>query len=235
MPPRPEVKAPADPSIELTRDPQGDVVAFVHDSGRYAWTTAGGATHQFEVAALPAPVKVDGPWQVTFDPKNGGPDRPVTFAKLEDWTKRSEEGVRNYSGVAVYRTTFDLAATSKLLELDLGDVQSIARVRVNGHEIGTLWKRPYCIDVTAAARAGKNSLEIEVVNTWLNRLLGDDQPGVAKRWTFGTTKTWGGSPLPSGLLGPVTIRSAERIITPGVQNSGGKSSGTARKEENKSP
>jgi hypothetical protein len=156
---------------------------------------------------------------VTFDPKNGGPDRPVTFAKLEDWTKRSEEGIRNYSGAAVYRKTFELPAASQLLELDLGDVQQeIARVRVNGHEIGTLWKAPYRIDIAAAVHPGKNSLEIEVVNTWLNRLLGDDQPGAAKRSTSATTKTWGGPPLPSGLMGPVTIRSAERIVAPAVQN-----------------
>ena len=219
--------------IELSRDAQGNVVACARQAGHYAWTTAAGATRQLEVAAVPAPVEVDGPWEVTFDPKNGGPDHPVTFAKLEDWTKRSEEGIRYYSGVAVYRKTFELPAASQSLELDLGDVQSIARVRVNGREIGTLWKPPYRIDIAAAAHPGKNSLEIEVVNTWLNRLLGDDQPGVAKRWTSATTKTWGGPPLPSGLLGPVTIRSAERTIIPGVQNSADKSTRTAQKEEKK--
>ena len=137
----------------------------------------------------------------------------MTFAKLEDWTKRSEEGIRNYSGVAVYRKTFELPAASQSLELDLGDVQSIARVRVNGHEVGTLWKSPYRIDIAAAVRPGKNSLEIEVVNTWLNRLLGDDQPGAAKRSTSATTKTWNGPPLAVRPAGPGdnSIRRDDRL------------------------
>ena len=217
------VTHPAELPIELTRDAQGNVVAYAFQPGHYAWTTAAGVTGALEVATVPPPVEVGGPWEVTFDPKHGGPDHPITFAKLEDWTKRSEEGIRWYSGVAVYRKTFELPAVSQSLELDLGDVQSIARVRVNGHEIGTLWKPPYHIDIAAATHPGKNSLEIEIVNTWLNRLLGDDQPGAAKHWTFATTKTWNGSPLPSGLLGPVTIRSAERTIVPAVQHSADKS------------
>jgi hypothetical protein len=205
----------------------------VRQPGQYAWTTAAGVTRQLDVAAVPAPVELGGPWEVTFDPKNGGPDHPVTFGKLEDWTKHNEEGIRYYSGVAVYRKTFELPAVSQSLELDLGNVQSIARVRINGHELGTLWKPPYRIDIAAAAHPGKNSLEIEVVNTWLNRLLGDDQPGAAKRRTFATTKTWGGPPLPSGLLGPVIIRSAERTISPAVETSADKSTGTAQQQEKK--
>ena len=133
--------AAADLPIELSRDAQGNVVACAINPGHYAWTTAAGVKHSLEVAAVPAPIEVGGPWEVSFDPKNGGPDQPATFAKLEDWTKRSEEGIRNYSGVAVYRKSFELPAASPSLLLDLGDVQSIARVRVNGQEIGTLWKR----------------------------------------------------------------------------------------------
>ncbi len=231
--PLPEAVAAPDLPIELSRDTRGNVVACVRQTGHYAWTTAAGARRMLWTVVLPTPVRVDGPWQVTFDPKNGGPDRPVTFAKLEDWTKRSEEGIRYYSGAAVYRKTFELPAASQSLELDLGNVQSIARVRVNGHEIGTLWKSPYRIDIAAAVHAGKNSLEVEVVNTWLNRLLGDDQPGAAKRWTFATTKTWNGPPLPSGLLGPVTIRSAEKTNTPAVQNSADESTGTTQKQESR--
>jgi hypothetical protein len=203
-----------DVPIELSRDKLGNVVACAHQSGRYAWTTAAGVAHSLEVAAVPAPVALDGPWEVSFDPKNGGPKHPVTFAKLEDWTKRTEEGIRCYSGVAVYRKAFELSAAPPSLQLDLGDVRSIARVRVNGREIGTVWKPPYRLDIAAATRPGKNSLEIDVVNTWLNRLLGDDQPGAAKRCTSATTKTWNGPTLPSGLLGPVTIRSVESNLTP---------------------
>ena len=80
--------ADTDVPIELCRDRQGSVVPHVHQSGRYAWTTAAGVTRRLEVAAVPAPVAIDGPWEVSFDPQHGGPKRPVTFAKLEDWTKR---------------------------------------------------------------------------------------------------------------------------------------------------
>ncbi len=223
----------ADLPIELRRDVQGNVVARVRRPGHYAWTTAAGATGKLEVDNVPAPVVLDGAWKVTFDPKNGGPDQPATFATLEDWTKRSEQGIRNYSGVAVYRKTFDLPAASRSLQLDLGDVRSIARVRLNGREIGTLWKPPYRIDIAAAARPGKNSLEIEVVNAWLNRLLGDDLPGVTKRITSATTRTWTGPPLPSGLLGPVAIRSTERTVVPTVESRAGSPTGTAQRHEKK--
>jgi hypothetical protein len=212
----------SDLPIELSRDAQGNLEARAYDAGRYVCTTDSGATRNVEAAAVPLLVNLGGPWEVKFDSKNGGPEQPVTFSPLEDWTKRSEEGIRNYSGAAVYRKTFELPAelltrpdaASQSLEIDLGDVQSIARVRLNGREIATLWKTPYRVDITAAARPGKNALEVEVVNTWVNRLLGDDASGAANRVTSATTKTWGGPPMPSGLLGPVTIRSAETILVP---------------------
>jgi hypothetical protein len=207
-------KSPTDSPVELSRDAEGRVVACVEQAGHYVWRIASGAAGMLEIAEVAAPLTIDGPWTVTFDPKNGGPDHPVEFAKLEDWTKRPEEGVRNYSGVAVYRKAIELPAVPESLQIDLGNVHSIARVRLNGHEIATLWKAPYRVDIAAAARRGKNSLEIEVVNTWLNRLLGDSQPGVAKRITSTTTKTWTAPPLPSGLLGPVTIRYPETITIP---------------------
>jgi hypothetical protein len=211
-------KTDADLPIELSRDAQGNIVAIATQSGHYAWTTATGATRNLDVKAVAAPVALDGPWKVTFDPKLGGPDRPVTFARLDDWTTRSEEGIHYYSGVAVYRKTFEVSDASRPLEIDLGDVRSIARVRLNGREIATLWKAPYRIDVAAAVRQGKNALEIEVVNTWLNRLIGDDLRGAAKRVASATLKTWTGPVLPSGLLGPVTIRSAKKIVVPAVES-----------------
>jgi hypothetical protein len=200
--------------IELSRDAKGKLTASVRQLAKYSWTTAGGAKGSLNVDALPATIGLDGPWEVAFDPKNGGPETPVTFAALEDWTKRSEEGIRNYSGTAVYRKTFELADVSTPLEIDLGNVQSIARVRLNGRELATLWKSPYRIDISAVAKQGENLLEIEVVNTWLNRLLGDDASDAPKRITSTTTKTWAGPPLSSGLLGPVTIRPVKTVELP---------------------
>jgi len=160
-----------------------------------------------EWLSLSAGTEISGAWEVSFNPKFGGPDKPVTFARLEDWTKRSEPGIKYYSGTAIYRKPIELTSLGKPVWLNLGTVNSIATVRLNGMEIGTLWKPPYKLDISKAAKVGINQLEIEVVNTWLNRLIGDEQPGALTKITFVTHKGWNASSklLPSGLVGPVTL------------------------------
>ena len=152
-------------------------------------------------------------WDVAFDPKWGGPPL-ARFAQLTDWITRPEEGIQHYSGAATYRTTFDLpdGAVSKpedRLLLDLGEVRDLATVRVNGQELGTLWAAPWRLNISAAARAGRNTLEITVVNPWNNRLVGDSRLPVSQRRTslsLATIKP--NAPLQSaGLLGPVTVES----------------------------
>lgn len=181
---------------------------------------------------------IRGPWEVTFDPRWGGPDQPVTFGTLQDWSQRPEDPIRFYSGTATYRTTFALPHDLKTEHgkrktfLDLGRVEVIAAVRLNGQDIGTLWKPPYRIDVTEALRAGENTLDIRVVNLWVNRQIGDEtlpedsdrtnkgtlntwptwldegKPSPAGRLTFTSWRLWKkDDPLqPSGLLGPVTLQ-----------------------------
>jgi len=121
-------------------------------------------------------VTLEGAWLVTFDPKWGGPAAPVTFESLVDWTTRSESGIRYYSGTAVYRKTFDLAAISGEMFLDLGTVNHLARVKVNGRDLGVVWCAPWGVAVPKGLlkRTG-NVLEIEVTNVWANRLIGDEQ------------------------------------------------------------
>jgi hypothetical protein len=118
--------------------------------------------------------ELQGPWQVAFDPKWGGPAK-IEFAALEDWTKRPEPGIRYYSGTAVYRKTFDAPPTGRATHLDLGKVKNLARVRLNGKDLGTVWCAPWRVDVGGALKARGNRLEIEVVNVWVNRILGDEQ------------------------------------------------------------
>lgn len=175
-----------------------------------------------------------GPWQVTFDPKWGGPARPVTFEKLEDWSQHAAPGIKYYSGTATYRTTFQSEKTKTYL--DLGCVEVMARVRVNGKDCGIVWKPPYRVDVTHALKEGENTLEIDVVNPWINRMIGDEQlpddanwkdfetllewpewfktgkPRPSGRYTFTTARHYRrDSPLvPSGLLGPVTLVTANK-------------------------
>ncbi len=116
---------------------------------------------------------------MAFDPKLGGPPT-ITFNHLEDWTKRPEEGVRYYSGVATYQKTFDFAADlsrNAKVFLDLGAVHDLCRVRLNGQDLGIVWTAPWRVDISSAVQVAGNQLEIEVVNGWVNRLIGDQQPG----------------------------------------------------------
>ena len=158
--------------------------------------------------------EIIGPWEVRFDPKWGGPEKAV-FERLEDWTKRPEEGIQYYSGIAVYRKEFDLARplSSGRLYLDLGIVKNLARVRLNGRELGVAWTAPWQVDATGALKEKGNVLEIEVANVWINRLQRDRQLREKERltWTNANETALGGRDLlPAGLLGPVTLRIEER-------------------------
>jgi len=156
-----------------------------------------------------------GPWTVTFDPKWGGPEK-VVFENLVDWTKRPEEGIRYYSGTATYHKTFDLPGAlgrgRKRIHLDLGRLKNVAAVRLNGKDLGVVWTAPWRVEITAAVKPTGNRLEIDVVNLWPNRLIGDAKLPAAKRLTkTNVTKFSRGKhkPLESGLLGPVTLRAAK--------------------------
>jgi hypothetical protein len=222
----------------------------IWQSGDYAIKTADGRTRQLKIE-LPPPQEITGPWQVTFDPKWGGPAEPVTFAKLDDWSKHAAAAIRYYSGPAVYLTEFggprsvaaaagdgrDGARPSNRVFLDLGSVEVMARVRLNGKDCGIAWKPPYRVDITDAVCDGSNELEISVVNLWINRMIGDEQlppdanwkdvetllewpdwfqtgkPRPSGRFTFSSCRHYAkDSPLvPSGLLGPVTITTSKEL------------------------
>jgi hypothetical protein len=159
-----------------------------------------------------------GPWTVQFDPRWGGP-ASVEFPELVSWTKRAEEGIKFYSGKATYRKQFDLergveigGAGSGRVFLDLGNVRHVAEVRLNGTKLGVLWTAPWRVDVTGIVRPSGNVLEIDVVNLWVNRVVGDLNLPKEKRiaethdvFRFGMVRPT--TPLlDSGLLGPVTLQ-----------------------------
>ncbi|MFP5079688.1 glycosyl hydrolase [Pedobacter sp. JCM 36344] len=178
---------------------------------------------------------LEGSWQLSFDPKWGGP-KSTTFDKLEDWSQSADKGIKYYSGIAVYKKQFDTpsgfmevssgSAAKGNWFLDLGEVKNMAKVKLNGKDLGVVWTAPWQVDISNALRAKNNVLEIEVANLWPNRLIGDEQlpddgikngkwpewllkglPRPGKRFSFTTFKHYSkDSPLfKSGLLGPVSI------------------------------
>ncbi len=121
---------------------------------------------------------------------------------------------KNYSGRAVYHKKFDLPAAvpnDRRLWLDLGEVDDVADVRLNGRDLGVVWTQPARVDITGAVRAKDNDLEVTVVNLWPNRLIGDAALPKASRFTETNIHKFGpASPLlPSGLIGPVRLLTTE--------------------------
>jgi hypothetical protein len=155
-----------------------------------------------------------GPWEVSFDPKWGGPEK-VIFDQLIDWTMRPEFGIKHYSGTAIYRKRFDLTAApakSARVLLDLGELHEVAAVRLNGVDLGVAWTRPARLDLTGVLKATGNDLEITVVNLWPNRLIGDEGLPKESRLTETNIHKFNSSTplLPSGLIGPVRILSVKK-------------------------
>ncbi|MFZ4508713.1 MAG: glycosyl hydrolase, partial [Fimbriimonas sp.] len=179
-------------------------------------------------------------WKLTFAPSLGAP-AVATFPKLASWTAHQNPGIRYFSGSAVYTKSFSVAKVGQRVRLDLGDVKNFATVKLNGKNLGTLWKPPFLMDVTGAVQKGTNWLEVKVTNLWVNRLIGDEQlpPDVEwngvqlKSWPEWLTKnqprpktgrigfvTWRfwtkESPLlDSGLLGPVRLLTASEVTLRG--------------------
>lgn len=204
-----------------------------YSSGGKSVTVSGKDPESISIgAANPSAEEIAGPWEVSFDPKWGGPAK-VTFEKLDDWSKHPEAGIKYYSGAATYRKTFAYqpSDSKSKLHLNLGKVAVMARVKLNGCDLGILWKPPYRVDITGAIKPGDNQLEIQVVNLWPNRLIGDEQlpedserkgngtlkqwpqwlldgkPSPAGRFTFSSWRLWKKEDAlqPSGLIGPVTL------------------------------
>jgi hypothetical protein len=153
---------------------------------------------------------VGGPWEVRFQPERGAPPR-VTFEGLTPWNESTDPGVKYFSGTATYAK--QLQAPDEWFEggtelrLDLGDVKNLAEVLLNGESLGIVWTKPFRVNMSKALRPGENALEIRVTNLWVNRLIGDQQPDAAKKYTYTTQAFYqADSPLlPSGLLGPVQV------------------------------
>ena len=169
------------------------------------------ATAPANTAVLRPVQELSGPWTVHFDPKWGGPET-VQFASLVSWPTRPEPGIQYYAGTAVYQKTFDLSEAQRKtphakLFLDLGNVRELAEVKVNGKSCGMVWCPPWRVDVTDALQSGENRLQVEVVNFWPNRIIGDAGKPPAERLTqTNIRRLTAETPLEeAGLLGPVQL------------------------------
>ncbi|WP_213981004.1 glycosyl hydrolase [Sphingomonas sp. dw_22] len=167
----PPLPALAQTPAEFTRREDGKLGALAWESGRYA--TSGGASFS---AKVPAPITVEGPWNVRFQPGRGAPEQ-ATLPKLESLSHNSDEGIRHFAGTATYARTIDVPASllkrGRRVYLDLGRVEVLSGVTVNGHDLGVVWKEPYRVDITDVVRPGANSVSLAVTNLWANRMIAD--------------------------------------------------------------
>ena len=156
-------------------------------------------------------IELAGPWRVRFQTGRGAPEEAV-IPELISWTEAADEGIRHFSGIAEYSARFqapaDLVEFGGQVELELGRVAGVARVFLNGEDLGVAWKPPYTVDVTGRLRAGENELRCEVANTWHNRLVGDAGLPSSERVTRTNIRRPFRPDTPlleSGLLGPVRL------------------------------
>jgi hypothetical protein len=213
----------------------GKLIWITPYTGKITATSISGKTKTAQVKAIPKPVEISGAWEVTFPPDRGAPAK-ATFDKLYSWTESADEGIQYFSGTATYRKQVFISRKyiqeGRSLELDLGSVRSLAEVIVNGKNLGVLWKVPFAVDLGKAVKAGQNDIQIRITNLWPNRLIGDerypDDFDRSKGWpdwlinnterhseriTFTTWKHWNKDDklLPSGLLGPVILRTYQHM------------------------
>jgi hypothetical protein len=209
-------------------------------AGTFNIRTAAGKSVSVSVKEGPAEITIKGPWTVHFKPEWGGPAQ-TTFSELISWPEHTDEGIRFYSGSATYVKEFEVpaaaCAANREVVLDLGNVRNFAEVTLNGKGLGVLWKAPFRVTVTGLLKPGRNSLSVRVTNLWPNRLIGDEYKPAEVEWNGRALKAWpdwvwSGKPRPktgrytfttwrlwtkddplqeSGLLGPVVIRSAQKM------------------------
>ena len=225
-------------SLKLASD--GHPVVEAWANGRYELKNASGKTLSASAVSIPSPQEIAGPWEVNFAAGTGAPKK-VALESLVSWSSHADPGVKYFSGTAAYTKTFSLPARGiapqRACYLDLGQVAVMARTKLNGQDLGILWKSPYRVEITQAVRPGENVLEIEVTNLWINRMIGDEQlaedsrrnpngtlaswpgwleegkPSPTGRHTFTSWRLWKkDAPLaPSGLLGPVVLHWSDRL------------------------
>jgi hypothetical protein len=185
-------------------------------NGLYRLKTPDGRTAEFQIDRILPEIRLTGPWKVRF-PTGWGAPNSVTLPKLVSWTDHENRGIRYFSGIARYEKEFEIRRQwlrdNSRLYLELGRLWCVGEVFLNGQSSGIVWKPPFRVDITESVKTGSNKLEVEVANTWANRLVGDAlspegqgfcRTNITRSGTPG--KPWREVPLrQSGLLGPVRL------------------------------
>ncbi len=197
-------------SLPLRLEPNGSIFIVLQKAANIQSSNAG--KNWIETKQVQS---ITGSWSVNFDTAFGGYSQPLVFDSLQDWSLATDTAIRYYSGTAFYKKTVDWKKAiekNKQVWLNLGGVANIAEVSVNGINCGILWTAPFRADISKAIRPGKNELRIEVTNTWVNRIMGDQRLAEDKRITKTNApfKLQGKSLLEAGLIGPVVIEESSR-------------------------
>lgn len=169
------IGTPSTPSeLTLTASNDGMVAASSTSATCAELIFASGKREPLTLAAPPAPVPLTGPWQVSLD-SQVDPKRVISLPSLVNLAGHADPTVKYFSGTATYSKKFNISDLKSQIHLDLGKVHDLARVTLNGKDLGVLWQPPFTCDITSATKPGTNLLEIAVTNTWHNRLVGDEQ------------------------------------------------------------
>ncbi len=181
----PQDARPWRPAAELHVGPDGRTRLVAWRAGTFEALTDSGETVTVRAAEPAEPVGVAGPWELSFPPGLGAPPS-VALEELISWPEHGDQGVRYFSGTATYAKTLSvppaLLAEGRRVWLDLGRVKNLARVQLNGADLGVLWKPPFALDVTDVLKPGDNRLIVKVTNLWPNRLIGDEQLPEDVQW-----------------------------------------------------
>jgi len=169
---------PEEPAAVELGGSGADGELLVWEDGRYAIEDSTGGVEEFHVTGAGVVSTISSPWRVIFPPDLGAPGE-IRLPALMSLHRHADDGVKYFSGTATYLNTFQVAeeliAAGRKLYLDLGRVEILAEVRVNGTDLGIHWTQPYRVDITDVVHVGENSLEVRVTNLWPNRLIGDEQ------------------------------------------------------------
>ena len=187
--------------------------AWASKNGTWKLTRQSGKSESISIDDLPEPRAISGPWTVTFPPKRGA-GKQIELGELRSLSEHKDADVKHFSGTATYSCafTFPKMRRGDRSFLDLGRVANLAEVTVNGKNLGVLWKPPFVVEVTGVVKPGKNMLNIDVTNTWRNRLIGDAALPVKDRTTWLLFKdvypSADASLESAGLMGPVLLKTA---------------------------